>query len=84
MATADSPDRTPPVENARDELRDAVPKAAETLTELLDADDERVQIRAAEAILDRAGLSKAKAVSHRTAKQDVGGARQNAPLEDLL
>lgn len=84
MATADSTDSAVPVENARDELQDAVPKAAETLCDLLEADDERVQIRAAEAILDRAGLTKAKAVSNSTAKQDIGGATKEGPLDDLL
>jgi len=73
MATAETNDNPVATERARDELQDAVPKAAETLTDLLDADDERVQIRAAEAILDRAGLSKAKAISYRTAQREVGG-----------
>jgi len=73
MATAETNDNPVATERARDELQDAVPKAAETLTDLLDADDERVQIRAAEAILDRAGLSKAKAISYRTAQREIGG-----------
>lgn len=74
MATAESPNGSAPAtEQARDELQEAIPKAAETLTQLLDAEDERVQIRAAEAILDRAGLSKAKAVSHRAAQKEIGG-----------
>lgn len=74
MATADAPsDETPPVTDARDELRDAVPEAAATLRELLDAEDERVQIRAAEAILDRAGVTKAKQVTSHQAERDVGG-----------
>jgi hypothetical protein len=73
-----------PVESARDELQDAVPEAAETLRDLLDADDERVQIRAAEAVLDRAGLTKAKKVSSHKAKDGVGGAEKNGPLDDYL
>jgi len=73
-----------PAEDARDELQDAVPQAAETLCDLLDAEDERVQIRAAEAILDRAGLTKARAVSHSTAKEEIGGATREGPLDDLL
>lgn len=74
MATAASGDNSrPAVDDARDELQDAVPKAAETLADLLDADDERVQIRAAEAILDRAGVTKAKQITSTTAARDVGG-----------
>jgi hypothetical protein len=63
-----------PVEEARDEIQDAVPEAAEKLRELLDAEDERIQIRAAEAILARAGLSKASKTQVSTAKEEVGGA----------
>ena len=87
MATAESQsDSAAATEQARDELQEAIPKAAEKLTELLDAEDERVQIRAAEAILDRAGLSKAKAVSFRTAQKEVGGGsmRDSDPLGDLM
>jgi len=75
MATADpdtATERTP-VEDARDELQDAVPEAAETLRDLLDAEDERVQIRAAEAILDRAGLTKADSYSTKEAQVQIGG-----------
>lgn len=89
MATADSADSTAPVENARDELQEAIPKAAETLRELLDAEDERVQIRAAEAILDRAGLTKAKMWSTKDAQVQIGGGKRQGrginrtdPLED--
>jgi len=86
MATAETDTATEqtPVEDARDELQDAVPKAAATLGDLLDADDERVQIRAAEAVLDRAGLTKAKKVSSHKAKDGVGGAEKNGPLDDYL
>ena len=86
MATAESPTDTTPTEEARDELQAAIPKAAQTLSELLDAEDERVQIRAAEAILDRAGLSKAKAVSSRKAQREIGGGStgDNDSLDDLL
>lgn len=79
MATADPPEDTPPVETARDELRDAVPEAAATLRDLLDAEDERIQIRAAEAILDRAGVSKAKRITSTSAEKDVGGKESNTP-----
>ena len=81
MATADSPDR-PAVNEARDELQSAVPEAAKTLRALLDADDERVQIRAAEAILDRAGITKGKRVSATSAAIDVGG--ESAAFDDAL
>lgn len=77
------------VEDARDELQAAIPKAAETLCDLLDAEDERVQIRAAEAILDRAGLTKAKAYSTKQAQVHIGGGERTGrginrtdPLED--
>ena len=85
MATADVADR-PPVEDARDKLQAAVPEAAETLRELLDADDERVQIRAAEAILDRAGITKGKRVSATSAAKDVGGEPPvfEDPFDDLI
>lgn len=83
MSTRDSVDR-PPVDDARDELQAAVPEAAATLRELLEAEDERVQIRAAEAILDRAGVTKAKRTSTTTAAQDVGGESRDGSLDDLL
>jgi hypothetical protein len=77
MATTDSPGDLSPVEDARDELQESVPKAAETLTDLLDAEDERVRIRAAEAVLDRAGLTKAKGYSRTKAQVQVGGGEQS-------
>lgn len=73
MASAESADR-PPVDEARDELQDAVPEAAATLRDLLDAEDDRVRIRAAEAILDRAGITKASQKTVTSAERDVGGA----------
>lgn len=85
MATADSPgDDHPAVDDARDELQAAVPKAAETLRDLLDAEDERVQIRAAEAILDRAGITKSKRVSSTSAEKKVGGKESNFDGPDLF
>jgi hypothetical protein len=89
MATADSPAEVSPVEDARDELQAAVPKAAEALTDLLDAEDERVQIRAAEAILARAGLTKADKYGTVDAQVQIGGGETSGrginrtdPLED--
>ena len=89
MSTAESTDEPTPVEDARDELQDAVPKAAETLADLLDAEDERIQIRAAEAILDRAGLTKAKAYGTKSAQVEIGGGETSGrginrtdPLQD--
>ncbi len=85
MATANAAD-PPPVEDARDELQEAVPEAAATLRELLGAEDERVQIRAAEAILDRAGVTKGKRITATAAAKDVGGEPSTFedPLDDLL
>ena len=89
MATADSTTEPAPVEDARDELQRAIPKAAETLTDLLDAEDERVRIRAAEAILDRAGLTKADKYGTVDAQVQIGGGERSGsgfnrtnPLED--
>lgn len=89
MATSDSTEAPTPVVSARDELQEAVPKAAETLRDLLDADDERVQIRAAEAVLDRAGLTKAESYSTKQAQVQIGGGERTGqgpiktdPLED--
>ena len=91
MATAESAEDvdTSPVEDARDELQASIPKAAETLTDLLDAEDERVQIRAAEAILDRAGLTKADKYDTVDAQIQIGGGERSGsgfsskpPLED--
>lgn len=60
MAPANSAaEDAPPVDAARDELQAVVPEATATLQDLLAAEDDRVQIRAAEAILDRAGVTKA-------------------------
>ena len=87
MATASDADDSPrpPVEDARDELRDAVPRAAETLTDLLDAEDERIRIRAAETILDRAGVTKAKQTSTHSAERAVGGVGDDGDdLDSLL
>ena len=89
MSTADSPAEVSPVEDARDELQASIPKAAATLTDLLDAEDERVQIRAAEAILDRAGLTKADSYGTYDAQMHIGGGERSGrgisskpPLED--
>jgi hypothetical protein len=86
MTTANKPSdaERPPVEDACDELQAAVPDAAATLRDLLDAEDERVQIRAAEAILDRAGLTKGRSTSATSAKREVGGATKDDPFDDLL
>ena len=83
MSTADAADH-PPVEDARAELQEAVPEAAAKLRELLGAEDERVQIRAAEAILDRAGVTKARRTSTTTAARDVGGESREDDLDALL
>jgi len=89
MATAEDAVESSPVEDARDELQASIPKAAATLTDLLDAEDERVQIRAAEAILDRAGLTKADTYPMKKAQVQIGGGERDGrgisrtdPLED--
>jgi len=89
MATAEDAVESSPVEDARDELQSSIPKAAATLTDLLDAEDERVQIRAAEAILDRSGLTKADSYDTVDAQVEIGGGetsgsgfRKTPPLED--
>ena len=69
---AENPAPDPDPENlddAREELRASIPEAAETMRDLLDA----VRLRAAEAILDRAGLSKARAPKAHKAQKSVGG-----------
>jgi hypothetical protein len=86
MASADTSEN----DDTRAELQAAVPEAAETIRELLDAEDERIQLRAAEAILDRAGLSKAKAATTGTAQREIGGEPSkygpgsDDPLENLF
>ena len=96
MASADTSENddgpSPPIDDARAELQAAVPEAAETIRELLDAEDERIQLRAAEAILDRAGLSKATAPTAARVQKEVGGESSESlfptedadPLENLL
>jgi len=78
--TADESTEVKPIEEGRDELQAAIPQAADTLTELLEADDEKVQIRAAEAILDRAGLTKAQSYSRISAQVQVGGGERDSTM----
>lgn len=54
-------------------LRKAIPRAAAALVECLESPDLRVRLRAAEAILNRAGLCEAKSPTPEAAKFDVGG-----------
>jgi hypothetical protein len=68
---ADSDSERTAAEQGRDELREAVPRAASTLSALLDAEDESVRIRAAEAILDRAGVTKGKTISATAAERKL-------------
>ena len=86
MATAETNDDPAATEKARDELQEAVPKAAATLTGLPAAAGERGHIQAAVAILDRAELSKAKAISYRAAQKEIGGGdtKDDDPLDDLM
>jgi len=89
MATADSTSDATPVKGTRNELQDSVQEAARTLWGLLDAEDERGQFRAAEAIPDRAGLTKAQSYRTTQAQVEIGGAERSGtgihrtdPLED--
>lgn len=86
MATADdTPDAERPlVDDGCDELEAAVPEAAATFRNLLDAEDERVQIQATEAILNRTGLTKSRRTSATSAKREVDGATNDDPFDDLL
>lgn len=85
MATTGTGEDSFPVDEARDELQEAVPEAAETLRGLLDAEDERIQIRAAEAILDRAGVTKASSITATAAEKEVGGKKSKTDqlLDDV-
>ena len=79
MASAETPETedvpVPPIDDARAELQAAVPGAAETIRELLDAEDERIQLRAAEAILDRGGTLEGDGTNRRNgAKRGRRGA----------
>lgn len=83
MPTTDASDRLP-VEDARKELQEAVPEAAATLRELLRAEDERVHIPAAEVILDRVSVTKAKRTSPTSAARIVVGENRGDDLNDLF
>lgn len=72
----------PGLAKARAALREAIPKAAEALVALLDSKDERLKMRAAEAILNRAGIVEASACAPADAEYEVGG--QPDQLRDAL
>lgn len=82
MVTSDSAVESehPPIDDARADLQEAVPEAAATIRDLLDTEDDRIQLRAAEAILDRAGLSKAKAATTGRVQKEVGGEPSESPF----
>jgi acyl-coenzyme A thioesterase PaaI-like protein len=63
------------LESARLALREAIPAAAAVLVELLNdkEEDPRLRLRAAEAILNRAGIVEAGATSTHYAETQVGG-----------
>ncbi|WP_458190861.1 hypothetical protein [Haladaptatus sp. NG-WS-4] len=77
QSTTTATDEKPAVELARGELQQAVPEAAEVMRDLLDAEDERIQLKAAQAVLDRAGITEAKATTTRSAEISVGGEEKN-------
>lgn len=68
----EKPTIRPPASEARKVLRQAVTKAAATLVKLLDAEDPKLQLKAAEAILSRAGITEADRMSHNEAESTVG------------
>ena len=82
MSESDS-ERTA-AERGRDELREAVPEAAATPSALFDAEDESVRIRAAEAILDRAGVTKGKSITASAAERKLEDDDATDDLNRLL
>ena len=74
--TADAP----PLDEARAILRAAIPRAAEVLTEALEAEDPVLRLRAAAAILNRAGLTEAGRPKPFVAARDVGGEKSRLDL----
>lgn len=67
------------IENARLSLAKYLPRAVEVLTELLEgAENERVRLSAAEAILDRAGLGKTQTTEVKVDQQEHQVARTEA------
>lgn len=62
-----------PIEDARLKLRQALTRAAAVLVEMLDAKDDRIRLRVAEAILNRAGVTQAGAQATWIAEKEVGG-----------
>jgi len=68
---------------ARAELRAAVPEAAATVRELLDAEDDRVRLQAAKTVLDRGGLVPAERRPVTSARKRVGGESRGSGTDDL-
>ncbi|MCI0342885.1 MAG: hypothetical protein L0216_17380 [Planctomycetales bacterium] len=79
-------DQAKELSEARAALRAAIGKAASALVGLLDAKDERVRLRACEAVLSRAGIVPATAVDQDLALRQVGGVPPRPPTrtEQLL
>lgn len=81
------------MEQARECVRAAIPRAAAVLTKLLHSEDDRIRLRAAEAILNRSGITEAGAAAVNNAEEYVGGgttppepdpaeeAQENEPVE---
>jgi len=72
------------LETARRTLRAAIPDAAAVLVALLKHQDPRTRLRAAEAILNRAGVTEATAVHATTAEHRVGGEPDSLDPLELL
>ncbi len=62
-----------PLEQAREALGAAIPRAASALVALLDAEDERIRLRSAEAILARGGITPAGVAEVYDAAREIGG-----------
>lgn len=63
----------PAIDQAREILRAAIPAAARALVACLDAEDQALRLRAAAAILNRAGLTEADRLSSTYAHTWIGG-----------
>lgn len=69
--------QTTPLTEAQRILGNAVPKAAEILVQMLTAKDEKLRLKAAAAILNRAGITEADRIYHGYANQVIGGEQKD-------
>ena len=74
-----------PLDQAREILPSAITKAAEALVSCLEAEDPTFRLRAAAAILNRAGIAGACHPPYRAATRSVGGEKDRSEeLSGLL